>query len=609
MRQIILKISVLIAATIAAGLCFSFQTEHTAGDQDRLYEQFYQCDVSVAALDQVAEDYRFGKTGLTQLQQALAKVRLDYKRIEFFLAFRYSEYIAEHINGAPLLHIERTGTTAVVLEPEGLQVLDEMVFSSEAEAQKPAILMLSKKLHNSFSQLFRSFDPDQAATQKQLTAMRLELVRIYAMGITGFDTPGSLNALPEAAASLEGMRYFFATAYADHEQSGKVLRFFDASLSMLQKAESFEKFDRLEFLKQGIDPLYKALGDMETKALPEALFKTTSWNPGSTSLFADDFLDAYFFTQLKKGQDSPALRDLGKQLFFDKNLSNDGRMSCATCHEPEKAFADGVPKSLSSIQGKTVLRNAPSLINAVYADRYFYDLRAFTLEQQAEHVFFSKDEFNTGYDAILRKLNSDKMYAQQFAKVFGKGTITRDRFSKALASYVMSLRSFNSVFDQYVRGEKKELDPEIKNGFNLFMGKANCATCHFAPTFSGLVPPLYRENESEILGVLADPRARPVSVDNDEGRYANRISSEKAWIYEKSFKTTTVRNAELTAPYFHNGAYQTLEEVIDFYNKGGGQGMGLAVANQTLAPDPLDLSEKEQKELIAFIRSLNNPVP
>ena len=138
------------------------------------------------------------------------------------------------------------------------------------------------------------------------------------------------------------------------------------------------------------------------------------------------------------------------------------------------------------------------------------------------------------------------------------------------------------------------------------MGKAACATCHFVPTFAGLVPPLYNENESEILGVLANPLESSPKLDEDKGRLDNQIYNEYAWIYERSVKTTTVRNAALTAPYFHNGAYPTLDQVIDFYNKGGGGGLGLNVTNQTLPPDPLNLTEPEVKALIAFMTSLND---
>ena len=169
----------------------------------------------------------------------------------------------------------------------------------------------------------------------------------------------------------------------------------------------------------------------------------------------------------------------------------------------------------------------------------------------------------------------------------------------------MSLQSFSSPFDKYIRGEQADIPAEVKRGFNLFAGKANCATCHFMPTFSGLVPPFYNENESEILGVLDDPKKTP-RLDMDMGRNDNKIQSEQAWIFERSFKTTTIRNIEVTGPYFHNGAYSTLEEVIDFYDNGGGEGVGLGVSNQTLSPDALNLTDEEKSNLIAFLKSLTD---
>ena len=131
-------------------------------------------------------------------------------------------------------------------------------------------------------------------------------------------------------------------------------------------------------------------------------------------------------------------------------------MSCASCHDPNKGFSDGMAKSASSVSGETVQRNSPTLLNAVYADRYFYDLRAFTLEQQAEHVIFNDKEFNTAYEEILVKLKSSAAYKSQFVKAFGNKEITRADFSKALASYVLSLQSFNSPFDRYARREPRK---------------------------------------------------------------------------------------------------------------------------------------------------------
>lgn len=567
-----------------------------------LQQQTFQFKKATDTLEKVASNFKLGKTNQESLQKAVLAARNEYKKIEFFLSFQYPEYANEHFNGAPLLHIERENTRPVVLEPEGLQILDELAFSDEAFDERTKISALSTQLKASFGSLYSSLPKEKNIFKNDIAAMRLQLVRIFSMGITGFDTPGSLNAIPETESSLVGLKDYFSENYKNET----INTLFEGAISYLKKAESFETFDRLEFLKKYIDPLYKNLGALQPLNNDAWLANTTSWNPESSSIFAADFLNPYFFTALKKEEDNAQMKNLGKDLFYDASISNDGQLSCISCHNPDKAFTDNVPKSLSNLQGKTVLRNAPTLLNSVYADRYFYDLRAFTLEQQAEHVIFNADEFNTAYSDILKKLNSDEIYAKKFKNVFGKGEINREKFSKALASYVLSLTSWNSKFDKYVRSESEILSSEEKNGFNLFMGKASCATCHFAPTFAGLVPPFFSENETEILGVLKDPKAEIKTLDSDEGRISNSIISEQAWIYEKSFKTTTVRNVEFTGPYFHNGAYETLEEVIDFYNEGGGAGIGLSVVNQTLAPDKLELTDTEKKELIAFMKTLSD---
>jgi len=592
-----------ITISTVALLCYSFSSNPAYTSPGIITTGSTNLNNAIAALDQAAVDYKFGKITLDSLQKNLAATRVAYKKIEFYLAFHYPEYVKGNINGAPLMQIEKEGTRPKVVDPVGLQVLDELVFSDEAKDQKSQISILAKKLHGAYSTLYTELDKNKQAGRFGITAMRLQVVRILSLGITGFDTPGSLNAFQEAQASLQGIQQYVQENYKPADAK-IVLPLLSKAIQVLENPGSFNAFDRLSFIKLYLDPIYKELGKFNDFTDGEYMKETIAWNPGSTSIFAEDFLNPYFFSELKKEEDTNDLRDLGKTLFYDPSISNDGKVSCATCHQPEKAFSDGLAKSASNVQGKSVLRNAPTLLNAVYADRYFYDLRAFTLEQQAEHVIFNKDEFNTAYAAIIKKLKDNDGYTKKFKTVFGKEGMTRDNFSKALASYVLSLKSFNSDFDKYIRGESTTISQEIKNGFNLFMGKANCATCHFAPTFSGLVPPFYNENESEILGVPASPTAK--TLDADTGRIDNQIYNEYAWIYEKSFKTTTVRNAALTAPYFHNGAYSTLEEVIDFYNKGGGEGMGFTVKNQTLAPDVLDLTEVEKKDLKAFITSLND---
>lgn len=587
-------------------LLFAFSQKSFTTKSEYASNYFSDINRAFSQLEVAAENYRNNKIEEDSLRNVFLKARKSYKKAEFILAFFHPEYVSESINGAPLLHLEKENSRPLIANPVGLQVLDELIFSDEIEEQKNEIANLSRRLKDSYAILYEKINLQNFDTRYTIVAMRLQLVRIFSMGVTGFDTPGSLNSIDDAIASLEGMRNFLKDNNSKKQKHEAILGLMDQATTYLEKAPSFEELDRLELLKKYIDPLYKALGNIQGNVDTEFLSNTTSWNPNSISIFAEDFLNPYFFTELRKEEDTADLRNLGKELFYDPLVSSDGKMSCASCHQPEKAFTDGVSKSISNIQGKTVLRNAPTLLNSVYADRFFYDLRAFTLEQQAEHVIFNSDEFNTAYNILLKKINDQAAYRAKFEEVFGKEGINRKNFSKALTSFVLSLKSFNSEFDQYVRGEKEQIPEDVKKGFNLFMGKANCATCHFAPTFSGLVPPLFNENESEILGVLEAPNT--VKLDTDQGRYANTIGSEKAWIYEKSFKTTTVRNVELTAPYFHNGAYKTLEEVIEFYEKGGGAGIGLHVENQTLSPDVLNLTEQEKKELVSFLKSLtDNP--
>jgi len=295
-------------------------------------------------------------------------------------------------------------------------------------------------------------------------------------------------------------------------------------------------------------------------------------------------------------------------LFFDPVLSINNNGSCASCHHPEKAFTDGLKKSKSLISNSNINRNSPTIINAVFADRYFWDLEEGSLEKQIEKVVVNHKEMQISFPEIIAKLNKSKAYDNYFQKSYPGLGIDKWSISNALINYMLTLNSFNSPFDKYVRGEAVELDNNVIDGFNLFMGKAGCATCHFPPTFSGLVPPLYYETESEVLGIPVNNDTLNPVLDDDLGRYMNGRRKEHFENYQRSFKTPTVRNAALTAPYMHNGVFESLEEVMEFYNNGGGLGLGLEVPHQTLPGDSLHLSDKEQNDIIAFMQSLTDTI-
>jgi cytochrome c peroxidase len=550
--------------------------------------------------------FRENEISKEALQESLKKTRNSYKEIEFYIAYHYPEFCKTYLNAAPLFHIEGTGTASNTLPPEGLQVLDELIFSDEISTQQNKIVEITDFLYNSYNGFYLSSIKNGLSEEKNKTLpLRIELIRIYTMGVTGFDTPGSLNIFEESIHALTGiLNYISKDGYFKKFDTQKAKTLLTGSIDYLSKNTNFDTFDRITFYKNHLQPLYEELGNWDNN--PDDLKEISGWNINNKNFFNDDFLDPYFYTLLKPAEDNAELRSLGKAIFYDESLSDNKKMSCASCHLPENAFTDLRSKSLSNVEGQTVLRNSPSLYNAVFAKRFFYDMRAFYLEQQVEHVIYNEQEFNTSYENIIKKLKINPGYKKTFKKAFKNADVTKQNFSKALSSYVASLYSFNSDFDKFMRNEK-EISEDAKKGFNLFMGKAACATCHFAPHFSGLVPPFYNENESEVLGVTKQPlQITPIEIDEDKGRINSNVKKEQSWIYENSFKTMTVRNAALTKPYFHNGAFSTLKEVITFYNEGGAEGMGLEIKNQTLSPDKLNLDQNEIKQLEAFINSLTD---
>lgn len=544
-----------------------------------------------------------------QVQYDVAQLRLAYKAIEWWAAFHFPEYCEEYLNGAPVMQSARLDNRSFAKLPEGLQVIDEAVWEPSLDDElKSKTAQDILQFRNRYF-ILRNHLKDLSPKPKEAsTAMRLGIVRLFSLGLSGFDTPGSLNALAESAASLRSMQECLPWLHFEPGQIQKLDSLFHFGIITLNQAQSFESFDRLHFLKQVVNPLYAALYE------PGQQPNNRGWNPESKSLFDPHFLNPYFFTELTLEEDSKELRALGQQLFNDVTLSKYQNLSCATCHPSHLAFQDGLPKSESNQNGTQLERNTPGLINSVFADRYFYDLRAYTLEQQAEHVIFNASEFATNYNEIIERLNAQKAYRKAFKKALGKKQIERADVQAALASYVLSLTAFNSPFDRYVRNESESLNPDAIRGFNLFMGKAACGTCHFAPLFSGLLPPEFRKSESEVIGVLSKPiemenNPQNAGLDADLGRYNNGVPSEQLQAHKHAFKTTGLRNAQKTAPYFHNGAYPSMKSVLNFYNHGGAAGLGLDLPIQTLAADSLHLTTGEIQDLEAFINSLTDVPP
>lgn len=545
-------------------------------------------------------------------KQAFENSRLDYKKVEWLAEYFQPEFCKDYINGAPLPRIERNAPGVPVITPQGYQCLEEALYG-EGDMEKARLL--AKALNQRGKELLAMVMGTKWYDRHFFEAAQQEVVRLMALGITGFDNPARDQAIVESATAFDALGYAMQV-YSKQVQPAiwePVQKALDAGRQLLAN-QDFNTFNRAAFIRESLDPLFTGLRGVQealgVETRKEVVFVEEALNYGANHLFSDQLINRYAFVQLPRAQHTEALISLGRTLFFDPVLSADLTRSCASCHKPELAFTDGAAKSLATGSG-TVNRNAPTLVNVATSTHYFYDLRVEHLENQVEHVITSEKEFNTSYAVLEKRLRESPTYRKLFAAAlpdvpeanrYGKYGI-----STALAAYVTTLMGMNSQVDRYLRREQEKLPAEVEKGFNLFMGKAACGTCHFAPVFNGSVPPLYNDTEAEVLGVPTTAEKANATLDNDLGKMAG-VLKQHAAIYAHAFKTVTVRNASLTGPYMHNGAFATLPEVVTFYNDGGGVGWGLEVPNQTLPFDSLQLDAAEQNALVKFMEALvDNP--
>jgi cytochrome c peroxidase len=289
--------------------------------------------------------------------------------------------------------------------------------------------------------------------------------------------------------------------------------------------------------------------------------------------------------------DNPMTDDkvrLGRRLFFDPLLSRDGSITCATCHQPERAFADGRTVSIG-VLGRRGARNVPAVINRVYGASFSWDGRAPTLEQQVLAPIEHRDELGMSVDEVIDRLKRDRRYADAFRAVFDR-SVSRDDLARALASYVRSILAGDAPIDRYLARGHEALDATALAGLRLFRGKANCTACHAGPTFT--------DERFHNTGV-AWRQSGDGGAFQDEGRAS--VTGRPA--DRGAFKTPTLREVGRTAPYMHNGSFTGLEDVIEFYDRGGRP-------NPQLDPElrPLRLTGVEKMALAAFLRSLSGTV-
>jgi len=275
--------------------------------------------------------------------------------------------------------------------------------------------------------------------------------------------------------------------------------------------------------------------------------------------------------------------ELGRRLFFDPLLSADRTVSCASCHRPDHGYASPEPRS-TGVRGQTTERNAPSLLNRAYGERFMWDGRFERLTDQVLEPIHNPREMDLPLADALERLREDAGYREAFAGAYPDG-VTRANLADALAAFVGRLRLGNSAIDRF-QAALEPLSAEEKSGLWIYESKGGCWRCHSGPNLT--------DEDFHNTGVGAvDGRPEP-------GRFA--VTGDEA--DRGRFKTPTLRGLEMTAPYMHDGSLATLEQVVAFYRRGGNANPGLDPAMR-----PLDLTDEEARNLVAFLRALSRPVP
>lgn len=548
-----------------------------------------------------------GVDTLQQLSASDARSKEVFKtlRIAFKKAEPYASYlnppIGHKVNG-PALPIYKEDSEKTIL-PIGLQKVEESIFDGGTlPDQYQRELTITKGLLNN---LKKNIEKRELTAKRYFIATHQQLLRILSFSISGFDTPVSKLGINEGAVSLQNLLDTYNTsiqsiiASKNTALDKKFQSQVTEAITFIKQNSDYATFDRYAFTRNHLTPITRSWVRIRQVSDLWEGNKSTPFNFDAPTFFEDDSFNVDFFTPSINKKPTQEKISLGKKLFFDEKLSANGSMACATCHDPQKAYADGLVVNKSN-NGKALLRNTPTLINTVFQQSFFTDGRSNSIIDQVSAVFTNKDEFGSNIHKFSTKVLEDPEYLTLFKEAYGGLSSRNTDVIKAISSYVSTLNSFDSKFDKNMRGEEDTFTKEEQLGMNLFMGKALCATCHFMPLTNGTVPPFFAETEREVIGV--PETAENKKLDDDTGYYW-RFESE---LHKGMFKTPTIRNAALTAPYMHNGVYNTLEEVMDFYNKGGGGGLGFDLAHQTLPFDNLELTEIELASLTAFVKTLSD---
>ncbi|MRG95910.1 cytochrome-c peroxidase [Polyangium spumosum] len=480
--------------------------------------------------------------------------------------------------------------------------LDAALVRGDAAAARPERVALERALRLFLGEA-RRLPPAPPAVAHALSLAAYDLGALALESIQGVpessaavlaDLRGTLDFIENAAeALLTTGNARAAAALASVQEAARPLR---ARLDAARTADDLD--DRASFVL-GAGRLGVALRRLASAAaLPVRVpyhARIPAANGGSDEPISALTLPAPRSRPRKDGASQAEYAALGKKLFFDKRLSKNNVRSCATCHVPERGYADGLPRP-PSLDPAVTLRHTPTLLYAPLHAAQLWDGRALTPERQALGVIHARAEMGLEPGELALAIESAADLRALFQALPTPG-VSADNVGRALAAFQSeALVPGDAPIDRFARGDEAALSSESRRGLDVFAGKGRCARCHIPPFFGGSRPHDFAVPVFAVLGVPDKPGGAKLDPDRGRGAVTGRALDEGA------FKTPTTRNLARTAPYFHHGAFRTLEEVVDFYDKGGGKALGIAVPNQDPDVRPLGLSKGDKRALLTFLR-------
>lgn len=610
-----MKKLLIACVTIMVGiLSFSFREDKPVAYLDT-YKLHIQrlADAENMLLNVIKSSNLKDSNNIANIHQAIRDVRLEMKAADIWL--RYLEPLAQKKINGPLpvewetevfekfekpYRREGAGLTLAALYMEEENITND----SLASLIHMAVSATDIYTHDSITQNLESY-------HHFFLCNRLYLLNLAAIYTTGFECPDADAVIPELRHMLTATRSIYQSfneSFPATPITQEYLTLYDDAIQFCNAQPDYnEFFDHFNFLKDYVNPLFTLNQKMikDYKVVSKSLVDY-SLNKQATSIFSKSLYHGQnskgIFVRVTDEKGLEEISRIGKSLFYDPILSGNNQRSCASCHNPKQYFTDtGFQTHFAYDHVSYLKRNTPSLINSQYNHLIMQDGKHYTLQHQTKDVVTNSSEMASEEQAVLKKVLSCKEYKKVFTQLLKytpqETTVTFDHIASAITYYYSQFSTNNAPFD-LAMNNLQTVNDDVKKGFNLFMGKAQCGTCHFVPQFNGVKPP-YIGSEFEVLGVPAQKDFKQLS--EDKGRY----DINPAYETHHAFRTGTLRNSSYTMPYMHNGVFSTMEEVIEFYNNGGGAGAGLVVENQTLSSDSLKLTATEKKQLIQFIHSLD----